>query len=648
LSLVTFDEKSPTELLELLNDVLKNLSSEHDVDVRNEGIENTAMRIFRTFAILKFDYQGDPQQLQNSLQSGDRELFYPLLSHILSKLPDLRKRAYLAKFLTPIDVPEEMFADPDIMEKFQQYKDLQEQFKITHKETERIRGTSLQPTELKREVSQLEEEKSQLKTKINKLEQRLKKNENFNELYEVTSKLRKEQEVEVKLAEQLMEREMSLKQEENRYFQAKKKLQDLQLAASNNSSGEELLQKLKEDVEMTQNYCKGKLPEDIKQKETRLVQVQQVLNRPPVTDRDIEREQSEIHQLNMAIEELQERQRRTQKTGDDKLSMFRNQALLVSRKKADAMERLQMLKEELKDAEKELNEKREKMGHKPVDILKGDDLLKYGESLKGKVKVFKKKKGELSSIVAERGILARTEDILKTRHGDQTEFLASLERQRGVEGAFDLQSKLEEVSEKTAEVNKEKEVSLEEISRRVTEINNTIKEKKNVLAPLIKELRQVRADFTQLETEYNDKKKTYENTAVGLDAERDKLLTEVTAYYEDCKREESRFHYLNAMINSTKITLDRARLEEQGKNRIGDAGQSYRELYQSRIQQQENLSKKLRETQKLVKENHDVNLEQANMFRDLRKILAFKLKVLRTEVSGESGVPGGTNHLIMD
>ena len=25
-----------------------------------------------------------------------------------------------------------------------------------------------------------------------------------------------------------------------------------------------------------------------------------------------------------------------------------------------------------------------------------------------------------------------------------------------------------------------------------------------------------------------------------------------------------RFHYLNAMINSTKITLDRARLEEQG------------------------------------------------------------------------------------
>jgi uncharacterized membrane-anchored protein YhcB (DUF1043 family) len=34
---------------------------------------------------------------------------------------------------------------------------------------------------------------------------------------------------------------------------------------------------------------------------------------------------------------------------------------------------------------------------------------------------------------------------------------------------------------------------------------------------------------------------------------------------------------------------------------VGDATQSYRELYQSRIQETENLSKKLRERQKMVK-----------------------------------------------
>ena len=142
---------------------------------------------------------------------------------------------------------------------------------------------------------------------------------------------------------------------------------------------------------------------------------------------------------------------------------------------------------------------------------------------------------------------------------------------------------LEEVSEKTMEVNKATEISLEEISKTVEPINNIIKEKKGKLAPLIKELRQVRTDFSQPESEYNEKKSLYESTAAGLDTERDRLHAEVTAYQDECKREESRYHYLNAMIESTKLILERARLEDAGKNRVGDANQSYRELYQSRF-----------------------------------------------------------------
>ena len=39
-----------------------------------------------------------------------------------------------------------------VMEKWTLYKELQETFKETHKSTDRLRGTSMQPTELKREV----------------------------------------------------------------------------------------------------------------------------------------------------------------------------------------------------------------------------------------------------------------------------------------------------------------------------------------------------------------------------------------------------------------------------------------------------------------------------------------------------------------
>jgi hypothetical protein len=49
-----------------------------------------------------------------------------------------------------------------------------------------------------------------------------------------------------------------------------------------------------------------------------------------------------------------------------------------------------------------------------------------------------------------------------------------------------------------------------QISATVARINDTIKEKKNKLAPLIKELRNVRAEFATLEAEHAEKKALYE------------------------------------------------------------------------------------------------------------------------------------------
>jgi intraflagellar transport protein 81 len=42
---------------------------------------------------------------------GITSVVYPLLSWLLSRMEDLSKRAYLARYLRNIDVPEEMFAD---------------------------------------------------------------------------------------------------------------------------------------------------------------------------------------------------------------------------------------------------------------------------------------------------------------------------------------------------------------------------------------------------------------------------------------------------------------------------------------------------------------------------------------------------------
>mmetsp|Transcript_10773 Transcript_10773/g.26382 ORF Transcript_10773/g.26382 Transcript_10773/m.26382 type:complete len:672 (+) Transcript_10773:79-2094(+) len=650
LTLVTFDEKTPTELLELLNNVLKNLSKDHDVDVRDEDPQDTAVRIVGFLGVLNYSVDVDFDTFKNGLQNGDPALIYPILAYLLNNLQSLRKRAYLARFLINVDVPEEMFADPEIQAKHQEYTQLQQQFKETHKSTERLRGTSTQPTELKREVAQLEEERQQLKAKITKMEHKLKKLDNFQELYEVTSTLRKEQEEEVRLMERMAEQTELFKMADQRAYQMRKKLMEMESAASD-GTGEDLLRRLQEDVQMKTMMCMEKLPADIDTKSVRLEQVNKIIDSPPVTDYDIQEIQREIQHLGAEIQELQERESRNANQGGDKLSMFRQQALIVSRKKQDHLERLQMRQEEIRELETDLNEKREKMGTKGVKVLKGAEFVRYAEGLKLKAKQHKRLKGELNTIMAEKGILQRTEDILKTRHGDQTKFLEELERKQGVEGAAELQDKLEQVSEKTSSVNKAKEMTLEEISRVVSEINQTIKEKKAKLAPLIKELRQVRADFSQLEAEYSEKKSVYENTSVGLDADRDKLAVEVTAYQEECRREESRFHYLNAMIKSTNILLERAVNEDAGKNKIGEMGQSYRELYQSKIQQEENQSKILRERQKHVKESHERNLEQAKMFKSLHRLLGCKMKTLQAELESEGDGPAvgmGTNVMVMD
>jgi len=648
LTLATLDEKTGQELLETLNTVFAHLSKDHEVDVRDEGMDVTAARMFNFLNVVLFQYPGSFEEFKEKLETGDRDLMYPLLTHVLSKLPELRKRAYLSRFLVPIDVPEEMFADPEVMEKWTLYKELQETFKETHKSTDRLRGTSMQPTELKREVTQLEEEKIQLKGKINKLEQKLKKLDNFQDLYDVTSKLRKEQEQEEKLAERLHEQMQQLKTADGRMYQARKKLQDLQAASVAGSSGEDMLSKLEDDVQMSRLLCDEKLPQDIHTKEQRLVQVQN-LNKQQVSDADVRDQEQLIADKQSRLQDLQDELKRRQPAGDDKLNMFRQQRAIVERKKKDALERLQNTQDEVKEVQGDLDEKREKAGNKVVKVLKGAEFARYAEGLKAKAKIYKRKKTELSSIMVEKGILSRTEDILKTRHGDQSAFLAKLEREKGVEGATDLQSKLEQVSEQAQVVNETKAMTLEEISRTVADINSTIKDKKGKLAPLIKELRQVRTDFSELEKQYNQKKEVYEHTAVHLDSEREKLNTEVSAYNEECKREESRFHYLHAMMASTNNLLRRAQLEDQGKNRIGDAKQSYRELYQSRIQQQENLSKTLRERQKMVKESHDGNLEQAVMFNHLQRILSAKIDTMKKEQEGESlTTANGTNLMVMD
>lgn len=51
---------------------------------------------------------------EHGLLNGDRKVIYPIYYYLLKNLTPLKKRAYLAKFLVPLDIPEEFAGDPEL------------------------------------------------------------------------------------------------------------------------------------------------------------------------------------------------------------------------------------------------------------------------------------------------------------------------------------------------------------------------------------------------------------------------------------------------------------------------------------------------------------------------------------------------------
>jgi len=137
---------------------------------------------------------------------GEKKTIQHLLHWLITKLPELQRRAYTARFLVPVAIPDEFLVDEEMQETYQYYKDLQAEFQATHQNVDQMRQESMNPTELKKEITQLEQEKEQLLTKINLFKNKSNK-EDFQALLEATSKLRKEQEQDAKLNEK--ERELT-------------------------------------------------------------------------------------------------------------------------------------------------------------------------------------------------------------------------------------------------------------------------------------------------------------------------------------------------------------------------------------------------------------------------------------------------------
>ena len=72
-----------------------------------------------------------------------------MLEWLLQRIPDLKKRAYLAKYLVKVEVPPEVQADNDVADLYEQYDALIEHFKDVHRESEAVKNSGYSTGELR-------------------------------------------------------------------------------------------------------------------------------------------------------------------------------------------------------------------------------------------------------------------------------------------------------------------------------------------------------------------------------------------------------------------------------------------------------------------------------------------------------------------
>ncbi|XP_004910569.1 intraflagellar transport protein 81 homolog [Xenopus tropicalis] len=652
-NLITFDSLEPMQLLQVLNDVLAEIDPKHSVDIREEMPDQTAKRMLSVLGILKYKPPGnigDMSVFRQGLVVGSKPIIHPVLYWLLQRTNDLKKRAYLSRFLVRLEVPEEFLQDDIVSETNKQYEELMENFKMIHKECEQLKSSGFSTAEIRRDISAMEEEKDQLIKRVERLKKRVETVQNHQRMLEIARQLRVEKEREESLAQQKQEQKNQLFHAEQRLQRAQLQLKNMRNAAAD-AKPEGLMKRLEEEMKFHSYMVSEKLPKELESKRQTLHFQQKVVSEPAMSQADLTELEEKIHEVNLQINQLIENRMRNDPM-DDKLSLFRQQAAIIARKKETKAEELQEAKEEIANLEREIAQKSSQA--RDIDgseVLRGDEFKHYVSKLRFKSSVYKKKRQELAELSAENGVLQRTEEILKQRHENIQQQLQAIEQKKGILGYSDTQEELERVSALKSEVDEMKGRTLDDISDMVKKLNSRIAEKKSGLAPVIKELRPLRQRCQELTQEHDDKKAQYDSCAAGLESNRSKSEQEVRGLREECSQLESQYHLINLMKKSVEVQIQRA--ADEMKAYVSpdpqDRRKAIREQYSRNILEQENLGKALREKQKLVRESHGPNMKQVKMWRDFEKLMECKKSCFQKQQQASIGqvIQGGGEDLLI-
>lgn len=175
----------------------------------------------------------------------------------------------------------------------------------------------------------------------------------------------------------------------------------------------------------------------------------------------------------------------------------------------------------------------------------------------------------------------------------------------------------------------------------IQRIELEVKEKKTKLAPGIKKLRTLRQRMTDIEEDYNNKKKEYDAVVNQMESEKEQIGKEMGSMFQEYKESESKFHSNNVQADIFETFQNRIKKEAQfisnPDKRLMPDVKTFHEYFKIKQEQQEAVMRELREQQRHIKDNSENYSNQMRIFKDLRYLLDVKT---RTAANGGDGLVG--------
>ena len=631
LTLLSFEEKKEYELIELIVNALSLI--EKNVKFDSDNTAANLKEVFNFLRIVNFQYSSEAQ-LQEDLAKGDKRLLVQILHFILTKLDELKKKYYQNKYMAPIRVSDEYVGDDEIAELITNYKDLQAEFQTTYAMLEEKRANAPQIKELKEDIQKNQSDKLQLTSSIARFKKEYANKQDFQELLEMTSKLRKEQEQDSNLEKKLAKQQYDIKEIEERLLVAQQRLIDNKKNLTDNVSALQLLEDARNQRNANRDTYENLSKSEYIDKKNKLKTLEEILRMPEVTYDDLSNlKQTRLNLLN-DIDKL-ENKLKNSPIKSSELQIYKQNALQATSAKETSSRLYDKLEKEKNLLEIKFNELNKKFeSTKGYKFVRKDDLLQQAENLKKKKELYQRYQKNIDQIKGEGLILDRTINLLKDKTPEGEEILKKFEEKNG-KILNQAKRELEQLATRKQEIDETKALTLEEYSKLIEQIKAKLNDqhKKNILAPLTEEREKLKKEYSQIQPTYEKKKETFQKATADLQKVYDGVKEEYNKNEKVFRECQDKYHQLNLSMKLNEDMLKRCETEAQFMSkpdkRLNDNFKTYQEYYKEIINQEGALIKDLREKQQKTKELYEDNDRQVKLYNNLKKILTVKLESVR-------------------